>query len=192
MAAMMFAVAWQRIVISIVYDCARKTTAKKMQRIWQHLVNNRVGQDPNVMNDHEGFGDEDNLSLQHSSTEETSCRCVLTSASVAAVIDLPLEMPYRPPKLSHSTGIQHSASISDFLRIKNKKYGNGQTKRSNTLVDSRRKLKRSLFHAWDNPLALKLLGTRKRIQEEQERQEHITQWVIHPCSKIRYGASIFT
>ena len=56
----------------------------------------------------------------------------------------------------------------------------------NGLIHKRRNIMRNLFHVWDSRLSLKMFGTKRRIIEEQERQESCTHWVIHPCSKFRY------
>lgn len=158
---------------------------KFFERCIRNLVHNRIGQDPNASNCDEGSVD----SFSQQSSTENTCRCALTSASVAAVIDLPLELPYRPPRVS--TGIPQAASISDFLQIKNKKDEAIENGLGSHPLDGGRRLRRSLFHVWDNSLALKLLGTKKRILEEQERQEHISHWLIHPCSKFRYVISYY-
>lgn len=42
-----------------------------------------------------------------------------------------------------------------------------------------------LFYVCHNVMAMKLLGSRKRIAEELERQKHYDKLVIHPCSKFR-------
>ena len=57
-------------------------------------------------------------------------------------------------------------------------------------IDKKRRIIRNLFHIWDNQLALKLLGSRRRILEEQERHESYSHWVIHPCSKFRLALMV--
>ena len=57
-------------------------------------------------------------------------------------------------------------------------------------IDKKRRIIRSLFHIWDSQLALKLFGSRRRILEEQERQESYSHWVIHPCSKFRLALMV--
>ena len=49
----------------------------------------------------------------------------------------------------------------------------------------RRNLIKSLFHVWDNRLAMKLFGSKWGIKKEEERLENCPYWVIHPCSKFR-------
>lgn len=52
-------------------------------------------------------------------------------------------------------------------------------------LNGRQRIARSLFHVWDNRLSMRLFGSKRKIREEQERQENYSHWVIHPCSKFR-------
>ena len=52
-------------------------------------------------------------------------------------------------------------------------------------LNGRQKIARNLFHVWDNRLSMRLFGSKRKIREEQERQEGYSHWVIHPCSKFR-------
>ena len=44
---------------------------------------------------------------------------------------------------------------------------------------------KTLFHVQDNKISLKLFGSKRGVREEQERQEKIGYYVIHPCSIFR-------
>ena len=44
---------------------------------------------------------------------------------------------------------------------------------------------RTLFHVQDNKISLKLFGSKRGVREEQERQEQMGFYVIHPCSIFR-------
>ena len=134
-------------------------------------VNNRVDQDPNSsLPELRGDGTARTPELSYNN-------------SSSAIIDLPIEYDEASVRnYNINSSIPQAASINNFLEHRNS--------RTNFDVDTsriaaRRRIRRSLFHIWDNQLSLKLFGTKKRILEEQERQESISHWVIHPCSKFR-------
>lgn len=131
-------------------------------------VNNRVEQDPSA----EIYDDDVSKNFNDRRNSTT------------AVIDLPVG--YEDEMTDHNItrcSIPQATSISNFLEHANNRINcSADTGR----LAARRRIRRSLFHVWDNQLALKLFGTRERVLEEQERQEKIIHWVIHPCSKFRY------
>ena len=49
-----------------------------------------------------------------------------------------------------------------------------------------RKRVRSFFtNVWDSRIAMKLFGSRKELEMEEERLQNIEYFLIHPCSKFR-------
>ena len=128
-------------------------------------IDNRVDQDPNCA----------------STEERDGCH----AHSNTAVIDLPLECEATllNPDI---TDIPQTDSINNFFEQTNDNFNTGTSNYSvSSRLATKRRLRTSLFHIWDNHLSLKLFGTKKRIIEELERQENINHWVIHPCSKFR-------
>ena len=137
-------------------------------------VNNRVDQDRN----------EYPLPLAHEGIVGTP------TPPPTAVIDLPLQCDEESSHRTNMGCLSQNISTREFLQLQQNRASFSTAGTSNCSVASRlgkrRKIMRNLFHVWDNQMALKLFGTRKRILEEQERQESISHWVIHPCSKFRY------
>ncbi|XP_065836458.1 potassium/sodium hyperpolarization-activated cyclic nucleotide-gated channel 1-like isoform X3 [Oscarella lobularis] len=50
----------------------------------------------------------------------------------------------------------------------------------------------SWFSVADNKMSLKLFGSRRAIESEQERQQRSSPWIIHPCSVFRMYWDILT
>lgn len=52
-------------------------------------------------------------------------------------------------------------------------------------VPLRKKVKYFFVNVWDSRIAMKLFGSQKELELEEERLKSIDYLVIHPCSKFR-------
>lgn len=60
------------------------------------------------------------------------------------------------------------------------------SKHTSTLtIDGRKSALISWFQVSDNKMALTFFGSKREIEQEQERQQQSSTWVIHPCSTFR-------
>ena len=116
----------------------------------------------------------------------------LSSASATShALDVPIHYATQPT-LSRVSDLQ--ARLTPNLGTSSEHVGWESTARSMYSVrtgasvfgfERRRNLIKSLFHVWDNRLAMKLFGSKWGIKKEEERLENCPYWVIHPCSKFR-------
>ena len=53
-------------------------------------------------------------------------------------------------------------------------------------VPFRKRVRNFFTNVWDSRVAMKLFGSRKELELEEERLQSIEYIVIHPCSKFRY------
>ncbi len=104
--------------------------------------------------------------------------------SSTAVLDLPVDLEKYPELHSIHSSIIQATSVSDFLMHRIDSKSNETDARRLTTTT---RIRKSLFNVWNNKLTLRLFGTKKKILEEQQRQENISHWVIHPFSKFRYS-----
>lgn len=56
-------------------------------------------------------------------------------------------------------------------------------------VPLRKKVKYFFVNVWHSRIAMKLFGSQKELELEEERLKSIDYLVIHPCSKFRYVVS---
>ena len=71
-------------------------------------------------------------------------------------------------------------------------YTGGRTDSGSSLrVPLRKRVRRFFTNVWDSRIAMKLFGSRKELEMEEERLQNIEYVVIHPCSKFRWGTTVY-
>ena len=45
----------------------------------------------------------------------------------------------------------------------------------------------NLFIVWDNPISMKLLGSKSAIEKEEMRRRSLPYFIIHPCCRFRWS-----
>lgn len=104
--------------------------------------------------------------------------------SVPVLLDIPVGYQLSNTQFNSDNPCESANAPGQFIQPR-RTVDSVNTMISRASITNRQRIIRSLFHVWDNRLSLKMFGSKRKIREEQERQEKCSAWVIHPCSKFR-------